>query len=106
MKIAFADTVIPAICFDVNREKTGKMKPGQLKGDSVAHARGLSETHVDAGAFIIGAERHLSRIPDFDKIEKNLKAKVIFDGRNLSDLQKMIDCRYYYDSIGRKVVEA
>jgi len=29
---------------------------------------------------------------------------VIFDGRNLYDLQKMIDCGYYYNSIGRKVI--
>jgi UDPglucose 6-dehydrogenase len=42
--------------------------------------------------------------PDFDKLDQLLKAKVIFDGRNLYDIQKMIDCGYYYNSIGRKVV--
>jgi UDPglucose 6-dehydrogenase len=32
-----------------------------------------------------------------------LKNKVIFDGRYLYDLQKMIDCGFYYNSIGRKI---
>jgi UDPglucose 6-dehydrogenase len=30
---------------------------------------------------------------------------VIFDGRNLYDLQKMIDLGYYYNSVGRKLID-
>ncbi|RYH25184.1 UDP-glucose 6-dehydrogenase, partial [archaeon] len=45
------------------------------------------------------------RNPDFDKIEAALKNKVVFDGRNLYDLQKMIDLGYYYNSIGRKLID-
>ncbi|RZJ81671.1 MAG: UDP-glucose 6-dehydrogenase, partial [Chryseobacterium sp.] len=45
------------------------------------------------------------RNPDFDKIEVALKNKVVFDGRNLYDLQKMIDLGYYYNSIGRKLID-
>lgn len=78
----------------------------KLKGDSIAYAKDPYEALMDADALIIVTEWPLFRTPDFDKIEKNLKAKVIFDGRNLYDLQKMIDCGYYYNSIGRKVVEA
>ena len=40
--------------------------------------------------------------PDFDKIAKLLKAKVIFDGRNLYDVDKMEAKGFYYESIGRR----
>ncbi|MBC7914296.1 MAG: UDP-glucose/GDP-mannose dehydrogenase family protein [Pyrinomonadaceae bacterium] len=78
----------------------------KLKGNSIAFAKDPYEALMDADALIIVTEWPLFRTPDFEKMDKNLKAKVIFDGRNLYDLQKMIDCGYYYNSIGRKVVEA
>ena len=78
----------------------------RLKGDAIAYAKDPYEALQNADALIIVTEWPLFRTPDFDMIEKNLKAKVIFDGRNLYDIQKMIDCGYYYNSIGRKVVEA
>ncbi|MFD2161114.1 UDP-glucose dehydrogenase family protein [Paradesertivirga mongoliensis] len=78
----------------------------KLKGDTIGYAKDPYEALEGADALIIVTEWPLFRTPDFDRIEKNLKAKVIFDGRNLYDIQKMIDCGYYYNSIGRKVVEA
>jgi UDPglucose 6-dehydrogenase len=33
-----------------------------------------------------------------------MKSNVIFDGRNLYDLQKMSEIGFYYNSIGREVV--
>lgn len=78
----------------------------RLKGDVISYAHDPYEALLDADALIIVTEWPLFRTPDFDRIEKNLKAKVVFDGRNLYDLQKMIDCGYYYNSIGRKVIEA
>jgi len=44
------------------------------------------------------------RTPDFEQVDARLKNKVIFDGRNLYDLEKMIDCGYYYNSIGRRLI--
>lgn len=78
----------------------------RLKGDVIGYANDPYEALQGADALIIVTEWSLFRTPDFDKIEQGLKSKVIFDGRNLYDLQKMIDCGYYYNSIGRKVVEA
>jgi UDPglucose 6-dehydrogenase len=34
-----------------------------------------------------------------------LKSRVIFDGRNLYELNDMVEQGFYYNSIGRKVVE-
>ena len=78
----------------------------KLKGDSITYAEDPYQALEGADALIIVTEWPLFRTPDFDKMEKNLKAKVIFDGRNLYEIEKMIDCGYYYNSIGRKVVEA
>lgn len=73
-------------------------------GDKIAYAADQYEALKDADALLILTEWSLFRTPDFDQVEKLLKAKVIFDGRNLYDLQKMIDCGYYYNSIGRKLI--
>lgn len=76
----------------------------RLKGDVISYAKDPYEALEGADALLIITEWSLFRTPDFDRIEKALKAKVIFDGRNLYGLQKMIDCGYYYNSIGRKVI--
>ena len=58
----------------------------------------------DADALLIVTEWSVFRTPDFEQVADLLKSKVIFDGRNLYDLQKMIDLGFYYNSIGRKII--
>jgi UDPglucose 6-dehydrogenase len=58
----------------------------------------------DADALIIATEWSLFRTPDHQRLTKLLKQKVIFDGRNLYDLQEMRDQGFHYVSIGRSVV--
>lgn len=74
-------------------------------GDKVKYAENQYQALEGADALLIATEWSVFRNPDFDKIEEILKNKVIFDGRNLYDLQKMIDLGYYYNSIGRKLVD-
>ncbi|WP_443945937.1 UDP-glucose dehydrogenase family protein [Pedobacter sp. AW1-32] len=76
-----------------------------LIGDNVNYAKNQYEALENADALLIATEWSVFRNPDFDKIDKILKNKVIFDGRNLYDLQKMIDLGYYYNSIGRKLID-
>lgn len=73
-------------------------------GDRIAYSNSQYDILEGADALLILTEWSVFRTPDFDQLEAKLKAKVIFDGRNLYDIQKMIDCGYYYNSIGRKVV--
>ncbi|MGN7988087.1 UDP-glucose dehydrogenase family protein [Pedobacter sp. 22226] len=73
-------------------------------GDQVNYARNQYEALEGADALLIATEWSVFRNPDFDKIDHILKNKVVFDGRNLYDLQKMIDLGYYYNSIGRKLL--
>jgi UDPglucose 6-dehydrogenase len=66
------------------------------------------ETQYDAlkkaDALIIATEWPEFRTPDFEKMQNFLKSKVIFDGRNVYDLDKMEKLGFYYSSIGRRLV--
>ena len=76
----------------------------KLKGDKIIFGDNQYDILDDADALIIVTEWSLFRTPDFDRISSLMKHKVIFDGRNLYDLQRMIDYGFYYNSIGRKVI--
>jgi UDPglucose 6-dehydrogenase len=75
-----------------------------LIGDKISYGENQYDVLDGADALLIVTEWSVFRTPDLDQVEKLLKNKVIFDGRNLYDLQKMIDCGFYYNSIGRKVI--
>ena len=59
----------------------------------------------DADALMIMTEWPIFRTPDFDKMNTLLKNKVIFDGRNLYELDQMRELGYTYYSIGREVIK-
>ncbi|SMC79727.1 UDP-glucose dehydrogenase family protein [Pedobacter africanus] len=75
-----------------------------LIGDKIKYAENQYEALIGADALLIATEWSVFRNPDFEKMEESLSNKVIFDGRNLYDLQKMIDLGYYYNSVGRKLI--
>jgi len=75
-----------------------------LIGDKITYSADQYEALEGADALLVLTEWSVFRTPDFDKLESLLKAKVVFDGRNLYDIQKMIDGGFYYNSIGRKVI--
>ena len=60
---------------------------------------------VAADALVIMTEWQEFRSPDFNKIKNSLKAPVLFDGRNIYEPVKMKELGFYYESIGRQVVE-
>ena len=76
----------------------------ELIGNKVNYAKNQYEALEGADALLIATEWSLFRNPDFEKMDMLLNSKVIFDGRNLYDLQKMIELGYYYNSIGRKLL--
>lgn len=55
----------------------------------------------NADALLILTEWNEFRNPEFSKIETKLKNKIIFDGRNVYDPEKMAELGYTYYSIGR-----
>lgn len=66
----------------------------------------MYEALEGADALCIVTEWNEFRTPDFGKIKSLLKEPVIFDGRNIYDLEHMGEKGFYYNSIGRGVVNA
>lgn len=76
----------------------------KLWGDKIQFCNTPYDAAEGADAIFIATEWPEFRTPDFDKLAGLLKDKVIFDGRNLYELQAMKDLGYTYYSIGRKTV--
>ena len=72
-------------------------------GDKINYALSKDEAAMCADALIICTEWSLFRTPDFNKLKTNLNQAVIFDGRNLYDLEEMKKEGFYYSSIGREI---
>lgn len=70
-------------------------------GDKIKYAESQYATLDNAEALIIATEWAEFRTPDFEIMEQKLKAKVVFDGRNVFDVQQIRGLGYYYESIGR-----
>ena len=73
-------------------------------GEVIHYANDPYEAAQGADAILIATEWALFRTPDFDKLKESMKEKVIFDGRNLYDLQRMAELGFYYNSMGRETV--
>jgi UDPglucose 6-dehydrogenase len=77
---------------------------GQV-GDKIEYAESQYDALNDADALIIATEWNEFRTPDFELISSTLKNKVIFDGRNLFDLNAMKELGFYYQSVGRETIK-
>ena len=76
-----------------------------LYGDKISFVENEYDALKDADALIIATEWSIFRNPDFNKIGDILKDKVIFDGRNLFEVEDMNDKGFFYESIGRKTIK-
>jgi UDPglucose 6-dehydrogenase len=76
----------------------------EILHDKISFAERQYDTLIDAEALVIATEWSEFRTPDFDNMISLLKNKVIFDGRNLFDLDKMEELGFHYVSVGRRVV--
>lgn len=73
-------------------------------GDRINYCETPYDCLENADALIIATEWNEFRTPDFDKIMSMLKDAVIFDGRNVFDVQSMEKKGFHYESIGRPLV--
>ena len=76
----------------------------KLLGDTIQFSENQYDALLDADALIVATEWNEFRTPDFSQITTSLKNKVIFDGRNLFDLQQIAQLGFHYESVGRKVI--
>jgi UDPglucose 6-dehydrogenase len=73
-------------------------------GDKITYAETQYDALEGADALIIATEWNEFRTPDFDKILSAMKDTVIFDGRNLFEVEQMEKKGFHYESIGRPLV--
>ncbi len=74
-----------------------------IYGDRVEFGQKMYDVLDGADCLAIMTEWSEFRTPDFDRMFKLMKSKVIFDGRNVYDLVNMAELGVKYDSIGRPV---
>lgn len=76
----------------------------RLIGDKIKYGTDEYSILEGADALLICTEWGIFRNPDFSKIKSLLKDAVVFDGRNLFDMDEMSDKGFFYSSIGRKLI--
>lgn len=76
----------------------------KIFGDKIQYFENPYEAAEGADAIFIATEWPEFRTPDFEKLSKVVKSKVIFDGRNVYELSVMKEYGFVYYSIGREVV--
>jgi len=74
-------------------------------GDKISYASSEYEVLENTDALLICTEWGIFRNPDFDKMKKLMKGHVIFDGRNLFELEEMTSRGFYYACIGRNLTQ-
>lgn len=73
-------------------------------GHRIEFANNQYDALNNADCLVICTEWSAFRNPDFDRVAEALNNKVIFDGRNLYDNDKLEEAGFFYKSIGRETV--
>ena len=76
----------------------------RIMGDSITYGNEPYDILEGADALLIATEWPEYRTPDFDRMKTLMKQRVIFDGRNLYDLEAIRELGFTYFSIGRKKI--
>ncbi len=70
-------------------------------GDKIQYAQNPYDALENADALLISTEWNAFRSPDFEKMKRKMKQPVVFDGRNIYDLDQMRKHGFVYYSVGR-----
>lgn len=76
----------------------------RMLGDRINFAKDQYSALQGADALLIATEWGAFRNPDFDKMRSLMSVPAIFDGRNVYDIDQMQELDFYYESVGREVV--
>ncbi len=77
----------------------------RIYGHKIHAATNAYDALENADCLLICTEWSEFISPDFKKMKNAMVAPVIFDGRNIFDLEVMASNAFYYESVGRKVVK-
>ncbi|MFM1744741.1 MAG: hypothetical protein RLZZ630_678 [Bacteroidota bacterium] len=78
----------------------------KILGEQITYADDPYAATEQADALIIATEWSVFRTPDFEQMKSRLHQPLVFDGRNLYDVDKMAEMGFDYHSIGRKSTHA
>lgn len=76
-----------------------------IYGDRITLCKDQYEALIGADALAIVTEWAVFRTPSFEVMKQLLRQPVIFDGRNLYDLDSIQEQGFYYSSIGREALQ-
>ncbi len=71
-------------------------------GNRIEYATSMYEAVKGVDALVICTEWSIFRTPDFEKLKNEMRDRVIFDGRNLYDIEDIRKESFKYFSIGRE----
>lgn len=77
----------------------------EIFGNKITFVEDQYEALIDAEALAIVTEWNVFRTPSFNVMKELMKAPNIFDGRNVYDVEEMMEKGFYYESIGRPAVK-
>ena len=70
-------------------------------GNRISYAENMYEALTGADALVVVTEWPEFKVPKFTFVEKRLKQKIVFDGRNIYSLEQMREFGYIYYGIGK-----
>lgn len=71
-------------------------------GDRITYASSEYEAAKGADALLVVTEWSEFRVPDFEEIKASLNNPLVFDGRNIFEIQRMAELGFEYHCIGVK----
>jgi UDPglucose 6-dehydrogenase len=77
----------------------------RILGNKINFAKDMYEALIGADALAVITEWSEFRLPNFKVMEKLMSRKVLFDGRNIFDLEQVEDFGFNYLSIGRRALK-
>ena len=76
----------------------------EMYGEKLTYADDQYEALDSADALLILTEWSVFRTPDFELMKEKLRQPMIFDGRNVYDLDRMEGQGFHYHSVGRAAI--
>ena len=76
----------------------------RILGDKIKYCKDMNEALIGADALAVVTEWSEFRLPNFKVMAKLMNEKVVFDGRNILDIEELTDNGFTYHSIGKKPV--
>ena len=76
----------------------------RILGDKIKYCKDMNEALIGADALAVVTEWSEFRLPNFKVMEKLMNNKVLFDGRNIFDLEQIAEYGFKYYSIGRQPI--